>query len=201
MSRDHIGDMETTLGRIMGSRNQTFTSNLFSKNGNTTGKITISAQKVTTDNRMVKFDCSIQGLPSQRYWLFFGNDDPFFYIERSKTPDSDEFIRIYESDPVYNTVDPKWSKQILSAKRLCNGEPNNRLRFIIFSFSSQGYHTPYGEFICTLQEILDGKTEFDIKKMDSVEYLSCQFRFLNFKCEHRPSFYDFLQSGWEMNLT
>eukprot|EP00344_Euplotes_crassus_P009233 CAMPEP_0197010392 /NCGR_PEP_ID=MMETSP1380-20130617/54098_1 /TAXON_ID=5936 /ORGANISM="Euplotes crassus, Strain CT5" /LENGTH=303 /DNA_ID=CAMNT_0042432281 /DNA_START=664 /DNA_END=1575 /DNA_ORIENTATION=+ len=69
------------------------------------------------------------------------------------------------------------------------------------SFDASGYHQPYGEFHTTLKEIMDGKREFEIREVGSSKSLNCYFKLDTFNYRETKSFYDFLHSDWEINLT
>ena len=76
-----------------------------------------------------------------------------YFVERSRNPDSDEFIRVIQSEPVRGTTNPKWPLQKYTSRKLCNGDENNRIKFKLYSWRDNGYHTPYGEFITTLADL------------------------------------------------
>ena len=185
----------------MGSHNQCMTGDLKLPNKpKSRGKIIVQLEKVSTCNDMVYFDAIAVNLPSKKF-LWFGNNNPFFFIERSRTPDSDEFIRVIQSQPKHGTTSPRWNKLKYSAKQLWNGDPNNRLKFWLYSYDSAGHHKPYGEFYTSLTQLINGETHYELYKIDSAEMLNRQFVFDNLFIEERPSFFDFLRSGWEINLT
>jgi hypothetical protein len=123
------------------------------------------------------------------------------FIERSRSPDSDEFIRIIQTPHKSRTTNPVWNKLKFSIRKLCNGEINNRLKFKLYSFDYAGNHRPYGEFTTTLAQIIQGELQYDLCEINSKTSLGRYFEFRNFILEERPSFYDFLHSGWEINLT
>ena len=62
-SRDHIGNFETALAKIMGSHEQRLIADL-TEPGKTTsrGKIILNLEKVTTSNDMVYFDLEVRNL-------------------------------------------------------------------------------------------------------------------------------------------
>ena len=79
-----------------------------------------------------------------------------FFIERTRGPDSNEYIRVLQSDAIKGTVDPIWSKMEYSVNKLCNEGEDNRLVFKIYRWSDKGYHKPYEKIITSLRRF---KTE------------------------------------------
>lgn len=89
-----------------------------------------------------------------------------------------------------------------TAKKFCNGDENNRIKFKFYSWKDNGYHKPYGEFVTTLRQLKMGETKYELYKIDTrVPIAGAQFEFQELYVEQRPSFYDFLHSGWQMNLS
>ena len=100
VSRDHIGNFETSIAKIMGSSEQRLTSDLYLPGKTKSrGKIILNLEKVTTSNDMIYFDLEVKNLKSTKTFLC-GSDDPFFFIERSRTVDSKDFLRVVESEKV-----------------------------------------------------------------------------------------------------
>lgn len=56
-----------TIGKIMGSHQQSYTTDLLGSDGKHKGSITIKLEKVATNNDMVHFEGHITGLPSKRF--------------------------------------------------------------------------------------------------------------------------------------
>ena len=74
----------------------------------------------------------------------------------------------------------------------------------MYSWNNLGDHKPYGEFTTSLQDIIENNTtSFTLNKIDSNESVGDDTGFFldHLKVEHRPSFYDFMHSGWEINST
>lgn len=60
--------MEVTLGKIMGSYQQTYVTDLFIPSKKTSrGKITVKLEKVSTSNDMIYFDGKAMNLPSAKF--------------------------------------------------------------------------------------------------------------------------------------
>ena len=71
-------------------------------------------------------------------------------------------------------------KQKFSARKLCNGDENNRLKFRLYSWRDNGYHAPYGEFTTTLEN-LKKQIEYELRKTGTkIQIPKCQFKFENF---------------------
>lgn len=69
----------------------------------------------------------------------------------------------------------------------------------MFSWRNNGYHKFYGELETTLVAIANGSTNYQLND-SSGNVTKSQLQFSNFRIEERPSFFDFLKSGWKINL-
>lgn len=186
----------------MGSYNQTLTGDLrMPGKQKPRGKIILNLEKVSTNNDMFYFDLEVHNLKSHKFCIF-GQDDPFFFIERSRTPDSDHYIRVVEESRKISTCNPVWKKLRYQARKICNGDINNRMRFLFYCYKENGSHKEYGEIVITLDQLIRGETEYQMHKIgDPSSSVNSSVTFKNLIIEERPSFYDFLHSGWEINLT
>jgi hypothetical protein len=79
-----IGEAETTLGAIMGAKNQTFMADL-TMPGQTKsrGKIIIRGDSIKESNWEISMKIGARNLPSTTTCLFCSNNNPFFEIYRS----------------------------------------------------------------------------------------------------------------------
>jgi len=67
-TKEHIGSTECTLGKIMGSHNQTYVADLFMPNKHKSrGKIIVRLEKVSTSNDMIYFNAKATNLPSSGF--------------------------------------------------------------------------------------------------------------------------------------
>jgi len=65
-SKDHIGDVETTIAKIMGANNQTYITDLTIPNGGgkSRGKLIVRAESVAQSNDEVSFKVTVRNLRS-----------------------------------------------------------------------------------------------------------------------------------------
>ena len=161
-SKEFIGSMETSLAKVMGSRSQTYTAKIESKSGKITGSITIKLDKISQSNDLVYFSAKAFKLPSKTKMGLFGYDRPFYFIEYERTPDSNDFVRVLQSEPIEGTTNPDWGKVKYSARKLCNGQIDTRIRFQIYRWSNKGHHKPYGEFVTSLRQLINGEKEYEL---------------------------------------
>ena len=201
-SKEFIGSAETSMAKIMGSPKQTFSSEITNKSGKCKGKITVRLEKVSLSNDVVHFTAKAFHLPTKKKLILFGYDKPFYFIERTRSPDSNEYIRVLQSDAIKGTVNPIWPKMKYSVSKLCNGEEDNQLVFKMYRWSDKGHHKPYGKITTSLRRLKSGELEYPLHKMDTDEIIpKSSFTFNEFYIEERPSFFDFLNSGWQMNMS
>lgn len=110
-----IGQIETTLGLIMGSKNQTFFGDLHLEGSKVSaGQIIIKADSVKDSNWDISMKVSAEGLPNTPMCFFCSKNNPFFEIYRGQLFDSTNFLKVYDSEVAASTRDPAFNPFKLS---------------------------------------------------------------------------------------
>ncbi len=110
-----IGLVETTLGTIMGSKNQTFSSDLRLEGGKgQLGYIIIKADSVKDSNWDVSLRIEAEDLPNTPMCIFCSKNNPFFEIYRGQLYESTNFLKVYDSEVVGATRSPVFNALKLS---------------------------------------------------------------------------------------
>jgi hypothetical protein len=93
-----IGQMETTLGAIMGAKNQTFIQPLSHPSvSGARGNIIIKGDSITESNWEVSMKINALDLPSTSSCLCSDNN-PFFEIYRGSNKDNQMQYKVYSSE-------------------------------------------------------------------------------------------------------
>ena len=101
-----VGYVETTIGQIVGTKNQTFMADLTLKGSSKSrGKIIVRADSVKESNWEAALRISARNLPTSVSCLC-GSNNIFFEILRGSQNDTTQFLKVYDSDPIMNTVSP-----------------------------------------------------------------------------------------------
>ena len=185
-----IGTVEVSMGKIMGSPGQSLSIDLENKKVKRPGKITIKLERTSHSNDAIYFTGRAYDLPTKKMLFWIGSDNPFYFIERSRSPDSNDFVRVIQSKVASGTNNPIWRNIMYTARKLCNGEQDNRIKFKLYSWDNSGDHKPYGEFTTSLRRLKSGEIEYNICKNDSsVEIPKARFVFEKLVIEERILFY------------
>lgn len=106
-SRDFIGQVETSLAKIISSSKQTFISNLtLEKSAAQRGKIIIRADALNFTNDEVRFKISAR-LVAFTNICCHGVNNPYYIISRARSSQAkDEFVRVYKSTSMNNNTSP-----------------------------------------------------------------------------------------------
>ena len=166
-TKEFIGSYEAPVAKIMGSKGQTLTADLENKGIKKAGQIVIKLEKTSHCNDAIYFTGRGYDLPTKKMLFWLGNDDPFYFVERSRSPDSQDFVRIIQSPVARGTNNPIWRNVMYTARKLWNGEDDNLLKFKFYSWSNSGDHKPYGEFTTSLRQLKSGESEYNLYKINS----------------------------------
>jgi len=118
---DVIGYAETTLGHILGSRNQTFLADL-KKEGKTAirGKIIVRADSIKESNWEVTMKVSGINLPNTTLLLCCENNHPCLELYRASGQNQTQFLKVFTSEVVHNSRNPIFNQIKISGTQLCN---------------------------------------------------------------------------------
>ena len=120
-----IGFIETTLGQIMGSKNQTFIADLkVAGKPESQGKIVVRGDSVKESNweAVIKFNAI--GLPATTTCVVCADNNPFFEIYRGSQSDNAQFYKVFNSNIAQNTTNPQFPKFMMTGQQLCNSDKN-----------------------------------------------------------------------------
>jgi len=104
--KDFIGQIETTIGKIVGATRQTLMQDLMLPNENKPrGKIVVRLDNVSGNNDEIRFQFRANLTPIGG--LCCPANNPFFLIWRARDQNNkDEFIKVHKSSPILNNPNP-----------------------------------------------------------------------------------------------
>ncbi|XP_043330343.1 copine-4 isoform X5 [Cervus elaphus] len=151
---DFLGSMECTLGQIVSQRKL---SKSLLKHGNTAGKssITVIAEELSGNDDYVELAFNARKLDDKD---FFSKSDPFLEIFRMNDDATQQLV--HRTEVVMNNLSPAWKSFKVSVNSLCSGDPDRRLKCIVWDWDSNGKHDFIGEFTSTFKEMrgaMEGK--------------------------------------------
>lgn len=145
-STEEIGYFETTLGNIMGSRNQTVTAELKidSSQQGKRGQIMVRAEAVQQSNHTIVYQISGTELPNIEggcLGMCSSVVGVHYEIEREIGSGSGHFATAYKSIKAHGTTNPLWTVHKIRMSKLSGGNPNTRLRirFVVGENKEIGY--------------------------------------------------------------
>lgn len=199
-SADFIGLLETTIGKIIGAPKQTFLADLTQPGHSTSrGKIVIRIDSVNQSNDEVRLKFSARLQPHATFCCEDENN-PYFVISRARDPlNPTEYVRVFKSQPLKNTANPSFAPAKLCLSRVCNGNRDLPLKIQVYSANASGDDTIYGEADTTVNKIaLEQLKELELrfKELRKGTLLIEQFEVVE-----KPSFMEYLRSGWGVNTS
>ena len=121
--KELIGYIEVAMAKIMAANHQVYSATLINEEIKSPGEIKIKVKNWSEPKGKISFNAKAYNLPSKKTMGFFGYDKPFYFIEHSVDPGSNEFIRVIQSDSE-NGANPKWDKVEYLTNYLCNNDEN-----------------------------------------------------------------------------
>lgn len=143
---DHIGIAHMRLAELVSS-GEPSTYDLKDK-GRLRGKITISAEELTTNKAKVIFEIRCTKLDKKD---FFGKSDPYFEIKKIR--EGGRSILVYRSKVVMSNLNPSFEKFDIPMSTLCSGDYNTPLKIDVYDWNTSGKVDHIGGFKTSFQEI------------------------------------------------
>ena len=106
--RDFIGQMETTLSRIMSSKGLTYINKLILPKSEVAerGKIIVRADVITKSNDDLFLRVKATLYPFTSMGCCNGTNNPYYVLSRGRPENTKEFVRVHQSDAVLDNPSP-----------------------------------------------------------------------------------------------
>lgn len=203
---DYLGSIECTLGEIVSST--PFTRPLKQSKENKraigiNGTMTIRAEELSQNpSSSLSPQFAAVGLDKKD---FLGKSDP--YLEFSKQNPDGTFTPVYKTEVIKNTLDPVWKPFDITSRKLCNNDPERKIKVTCYDWDSDGSHDLIGEFETTLAD-LESRTQssWDCinqkKKEKKKKYKNSGIvKLLSLQVTKLYSFLDYVMGGCQINFT
>ncbi|CAD8192936.1 unnamed protein product [Paramecium pentaurelia] len=162
-----IGQIETTMAEVIGSKNQLYKANIYNQNGRKSGQIILKADQVKQCNE--EFCISLSGFKIKGIKLWFWDKiQPFLRFYRLKH-NVDIPILVYETEFVKDMSYIQWKDIQCQAQKLCNGNYLMQIKVELWNYKASGKHKYIGETSFCINELIESNK---LKKILQKEFLS-----------------------------
>ena len=193
-SFDFIGECETNVGKIVGSRNQVCILDILDKSKQKSGKLIIRAEKVGENREIFNCRISAKNLPDVH---FFSKSSPFFRI--SKGLEDKTWLKVYESEWYHSNLSPVFKPFEIRAEKLCNGDHLRPLQIELYDHEDSGDHKFLSMTTFTLDQLFrENKIQFPLK--DKKGKAGGEIHFDQKSLVTKAEFLDYLRGGVQLNL-
>jgi hypothetical protein len=105
------------------------------------GKIVVRIDNIKITNDEARFKLSANLFPFKTLCCD-GENHPYYVISRIRDANTSgqDFVRVFSSQVINNTVTPVWNPQKIKLAYLCNGDKNLQIKFGVYSAASSGNH-------------------------------------------------------------
>ena len=196
-----IGEVFTTLGELVGAKNQTSIWDIKDKN-HIHGKLIVRCESVKTSNSISKMQVSANNLQNVQSWCFgvFGTNNPFLSFYRSR--EEGVWVKVHETEIIVGTNNPEFKQFEIKIQKLCNGDLYRPIKVECHSRVKNFKNIYIGEFEFNLYSMINkapnerhyqlinpkNKSKVGIIKFNIFEYIE------------RPSFLDYIRGGVQLNI-
>lgn len=153
---DFVGWVEISLGQLVSQKR--IQKKIEIKNSKADrGTLIISAEELGNNTEEVELQFGAYNLDKKD---MFGSSDPFLVVLKSN--DVGDFSPVGKTEVIKNNVNPIWKSITVSVRDLCNGKYDKILKIDCWDWNNSGAHSFIGHTHITLQQMIDGTSEFPI---------------------------------------
>lgn len=194
---EYIGEVETTIGQIAGSKGMKFIGDLINtKYKKVNGKIVITADRVKSTNEVYFMKWRGEKLMNVDGW--FDKSDPFLRFFRINPVDK-SWLLAHETEVIMDNLNPKWQPMKIKAAKLDKGLKENPFKIECWDWEKSGKPQWIGETLASIADIQKEKNKFELynakkkKKAGTLIIDSLELR-------REPTFLEYLKGGLQLNL-
>ncbi len=193
---DLIGSVESSLGSIVGAKNQVMILDLKSKNNQPRGKLIVRADKVKDSSQFIWWQWN--GIKLMNVDGLFGKSDPFlrFY----KKTDNGDWLMQFESEFLKDNLNPIWKPFEINIVKLCPKSYEDIFKVECWDNEKSGKHQFIGACELSMKQVLVDKVmsfalmnSIKKKKAGDLKISQCQIN-------EKPTFIDYLRGGEQLNM-
>ncbi|CAD8159167.1 unnamed protein product [Paramecium octaurelia] len=201
---DIIGSLNTTIGAVMGSKNQIYLGQL-THNHKKTGRLIIKAdnrKEIGEENQMICWQWNATKVKNMDGW--FGVSDPFLrFLKWHKNSD---WLLVHETEFIKNNENPTWKPFEIPHDKLHDENPQQPFKIELWDNQTNGKHQFIGAIEVTIEQIIFKEIhQFVIKtpKGDLGGNLGVKFiekKDFALQMGDQHTFIDYLKGGDQINL-
>lgn len=195
-NHDHLGECFTSLGSIVGGRNNTLISDLTHKNKTVQkSKIILTLDSFVDCNDTVYMEWAGVKLANTDGW--FGTSDPFLRFLRLRE-DNTTHTLASETERVMDCLNPQWKGAHISVLKLSNGDVFRPVKVECWDWEKDGEHQFIGECTFTIDQLVKGAREFSLtnpKRKSPGKIALKTFQYIR-----KPSFLEYIRGNTQLNL-
>ncbi|CAD8051228.1 unnamed protein product [Paramecium sonneborni] len=191
---DIIGTLNTTVGSVMGSKNQIYIGQL-THNNKKTGRLIIKADKrkeIGDTNEMIFWQWHATKVKNMDGW--FGVSDPF--LRFLKWHQNSDWLLVHETEFIKNNENPIWKPFEIPHDKLHDENPQQPFKIELWDNQTNGKHQFIGAIEVTIEQIVFKEIHQFIVKTPKGEFGGN----LGVKFIEKPTFIDYLKGGDQINL-
>eukprot|EP00828_Plagiopyla_frontata_P028001 TRINITY_DN3627_c0_g1_i9.p1 TRINITY_DN3627_c0_g1~~TRINITY_DN3627_c0_g1_i9.p1 ORF type:complete len:494 (-),score=38.94 TRINITY_DN3627_c0_g1_i9:542-2023(-) len=149
-SFDFIGETETNIGTLVGSKNQTLVLDLKDHSGKKGGKIILRCDKVQSSMEVLKIKLAGKKIKNLRW--FMSNSSPFLRFFRSKEGGNASYL-IHQTEVIMHNLNPSWKEFEINLGKICSGDHYQPIKVEVWDYHSNGAHKLIGDLTFTIDEL------------------------------------------------
>ncbi|KAI8771714.1 copine-9 [Biomphalaria glabrata] len=200
--QDFIGEVDLTLGEMVGAPGGCVKKSLTNKNlpGTSCGEILLRVEELGSNKEIITLYAKGTELDQKNWWGLFGKSDPFLTFYRANEDNS--FTIVHKTEEIKNTLNPNWKPFTVPLKTFCNGDHDRTIKVQCYDWNASGNHEFIGEFFTNVRELSSNQARtFELKNPKSRKKKDSGKIHIHGAIEVENTFIDYIRGGMQMNFT
>ncbi|KAH9489380.1 Copine-8 [Bulinus truncatus] len=201
--QDFIGEVEVTLGEMVGSTGGCIIRHLKNKNfppGSSCGEIILRVEELSSNKEIITIYARGNDLDQKNWWGLFGKSDPFLTFYKANEDNS--YTVVHRTEEIKNTLNPTWKSFSIPLRTFCNGDYERTVKVECHDWNASGNHEYIGEFSTNVKELISAQSKtFELKNPKSRKKKDSGKIHMSCTIDQQSSFIDYIRGGMQMNFT
>ncbi|OHT07237.1 Copine family protein [Tritrichomonas foetus] len=191
---DFIGTVDTDVQRLVFNQSRSVEFPITHSSGQSRGVLSLTIEQAQAGADVMKGQFGVQKLKKVKT---FGKNCP--YIQISKPSESGKNLPIFRSEVVEKAFTCRFKPFEIPVQTLCNGDMQMPLLITVMDYSKKKADKEIGSFTKNAMDLLESINQ-PIELLGKNKKKVGTVTFYSLNVEKKPTFYDYLQSGLQLNL-
>lgn len=193
-NHEFIGYINTDVQHLVSNTSTSLEYDLIHPSGKSRGKIVLTIEQASSCGLSFAAAIAVKDLKKVKT---FAKNSP--YIQLSKPSEAGTLLPVFRTEVVKHAYTCTFQQFEIPLQNLSGGDLQTPVTVTAMNYSEKKADKPIGSFTMSVQSIVDNKSA-EHELLDSNRKKAGKVKFLNPTLLRKPTFFDYLRGGLQLNL-